>query len=274
MDAREIRTRILAALIGGPVVLIMAYFGRSFFVLIMNIIIGFSVWEFYQFAEKRGYAPSRITGTGLVLLFSWFLALFRGRFVLLALLAVVLIVLIEALFKAQRNPLINASITLLGFLYISLFNAFVFLREAGSPLYWNYATGGWLVISIFISIWICDSTAYFFGSRFGKHLLFKRVSPAKTWEGALAGLLAALITASLLLSRLSGFNWIDGIVFGLIIGVAGPVSDLVESLFKRDAGVKDSSSLIPGHGGMLDRFDSPLFIGPLILLYLLATRII
>jgi len=263
MNAREIRIRVLAGLVGGPIILIMTYLGLPTFVLIMSIIIGFSVWEFYTITEKQGCEPLKITGTLSTLIFSWSLAIFHGRYALPALAAVILIVLLEALFRRDPSNIVNVSITLSGFLYVSLFNAFIFLRAMPN--------GGWIVICVFVSIWICDTSAYFFGSRFGKHLLFKRISPAKTWEGGVAGLLAALLASSILLPLIDGMNHIDAIVIGLIIGVAGPISDLVESLFKRDAGVKDSSSLIPGHGGMLDRFDSPLFIGPLILFYLLIT---
>ena len=264
MNAREIWIRVLAALVGGPIILFMVYRSPAAFVLILNVIIGFSVWEFYSLTETQGNAPHKISGTVITLFFTWFLGIFQGRFVLPALAVFVLFILLEALFRKKLSNIANIAITLFGFLYISLFNAFIFLRILPE--------GRWIVICLFISIWICDATAYFFGSRFGRHLLFKRVSPAKTWEGGIAGLVGALITALLLFPRIEGYSWIDGLVIGLIISIAGPMSDLVESLFKREAGIKDSSSLIPGHGGMLDRFDSPLFIGPLVLFYILLSH--
>jgi phosphatidate cytidylyltransferase len=132
-----------------------------------------------------------------------------------------------------------------------------------------YQAGGYTVISVFAIIWICDSAAYHFGSAFGRHKLFPRVSPNKSWEGAVMGFVfavgSAIIARQLVLPYLS---MADAVVIGLIVGVAGQLGDLAESLLKRDAGVKDSSNLIPGHGGVFDRFDSLLFVSPLVYLYL------
>ncbi|MBK7257385.1 MAG: phosphatidate cytidylyltransferase [Ignavibacteriae bacterium] len=132
-----------------------------------------------------------------------------------------------------------------------------------------YRWGAWTVLTIFAAIWVCDSAAYFAGRAFGKHKLFERVSPKKTWEGAIAGFLGAiaafLIMQALVLPYLTVTQ---ALVCGMIVGIFGQLGDLVESLLKRDAGVKDSSSLIPGHGGVLDRFDSILFVSPLLFLYL------
>jgi phosphatidate cytidylyltransferase len=132
-----------------------------------------------------------------------------------------------------------------------------------------YGWGGWTVLAIFISIWVCDSAAYFAGRAFGRHTLFERVSPKKTWEGAIAGFVGA-IAAFVLMKELAlpYLTFGQSLVCGVIVGVFGQLGDLVESLLKRDAGVKDSSSLIPGHGGVLDRFDSIMFVSPLLFLYL------
>jgi phosphatidate cytidylyltransferase len=114
-----------------------------------------------------------------------------------------------------------------------------------------------------------DSAAYFIGTAIGKHKLFPRVSPNKSWEGAIAGFVFSIITLVVLKSFLLEFlDWVDIIAFGVIIGIFGQVGDLIESLIKRDAGVKDSSNIIPGHGGIFDRFDSLLFSAPIIFLYL------
>ena len=117
--------------------------------------------------------------------------------------------------------------------------------------------------------YLLDSAAFFGGSALGKHKLFPRVSPNKSWEGAVFGFLFAVISIILLKPVILNFlSWTDIIVLGIIIGTVGQIGDLVESLIKRDAGVKDSSGLIPGHGGIFDRFDSILFTAPVILLYL------
>jgi phosphatidate cytidylyltransferase len=123
---------------------------------------------------------------------------------------------------------------------------------------------------LLVTIWVCDTAAYFTGVVFGRHKLFERVSPKKTWEGAIGGLIFAILMA------VASHYWfvrdlrlIDSMVIGFMIGTIGQLSDLAESLFKRDAGVKDSSGLIPGHGGVLDRFDSEMLVAPQVYLYLL-----
>jgi phosphatidate cytidylyltransferase len=116
---------------------------------------------------------------------------------------------------------------------------------------------------------VCDSAAYFVGRAFGRHTLFERVSPKKTWEGAIAGFFFAV--GAFLLARFLVLPYLsvsDALICGTIVGLFGQIGDLAESLLKRDAGVKDSSQLIPGHGGVLDRFDSIMFVAPLIFLYL------
>lgn len=132
----------------------------------------------------------------------------------------------------------------------------------------TYNWGGILVVGIFISVWICDTTAYFVGHSIGKHKVSK-ISPNKTWEGAIGGLVGAIVSMLFIVKPMLPFVSIfDAIVLGVMIGTFGQMGDFVESKFKRDANVKDSSSLIPGHGGMLDRFDSLLFLAPLLYLYI------
>jgi phosphatidate cytidylyltransferase len=132
-----------------------------------------------------------------------------------------------------------------------------------------YAWGGYTIISLFATIWICDTAAYFGGLTLGKHKLFERVSPKKTWEGAAFGFVFAILTMIaakyLVLEHLALGHCI---AVGIIVGTFGQIGDLAESLLKRDAGVKDSSALIPGHGGIFDRFDSLIFVSPLVYLYL------
>lgn len=209
---------------------------------------------------------------------------------LILLLAAVPVMLIVELFRGRPNALMNVAVTIMGAMYVSaFFGSLVGLRElfvpADFPVYAHfpdagpfvseeiasmiYRWGAWTVLTIFASIWICDSAAYFAGRAFGKHKLFERVSPKKTWEGAIAGFLGAiaafLVMQALVLPYLTV---VQALICGMIVGIFGQLGDLVESLLKRDAGVKDSSSLIPGHGGVLDRFDSILFVSPLLFLYL------
>lgn len=207
---------------------------------------------------------------------------------IISVLAVITILLVE-MFRNQDNAIQNISTTVLGIFYVPLFlGTLVGLRELFIPYDFPvfqffpveailsdsvtnqiYLWGGYTVLTIFATIWICDTAAYFGGKMFGKHKLFERVSPHKTWEGAISGFIFAIafvVTAKyLVLDYLSVEN---AVVIGVIVGVFGQLGDLAESKLKRDAGVKDSSTLIPGHGGVLDRFDSVLFVAPLVFLYL------
>lgn len=209
--------------------------------------------------------------------------------VILYLLFIPIILLVE-LFRNRPQAIMNAASTVFGVSYVSLFfGALIGVRElfvpADFPVYAHfqlpgpsvsseveqtiYRWGGLTIVAIFASIWICDSAAYFAGRAFGRHKLFERVSPNKTWEGAVAGFVGAILAfvaaKALVLPYLS---YGSAIVCGSIVGLFGQLGDLAESLMKRDAGVKDSSTLIPGHGGIFDRFDSLLFVSPLLFFYL------
>jgi len=208
---------------------------------------------------------------------------------ILYLVALPLLMTIE-LFRGRPGAIMNVASTFFGASYVGLFlGSLVGLRElfipedfpvyAYFPLHGTgvpddvtallYRWGGYTVIALFASIWVCDSAAYFAGRAFGRHRLFVRVSPNKTWEGAAAGFIAALGTFQLArVLVLPYMSVTDALVCGAAVGVMGQIGDLAESLMKRDAGVKDSSSLIPGHGGVLDRFDSLLFVAPLVFVYL------
>jgi phosphatidate cytidylyltransferase len=210
-------------------------------------------------------------------------------FLILALVFVPAILLVE-LFRNKGTALMNVAVTVFGVFYIPFFlGSFIGLRELFVPadfpvfLYFDvhgidipagivekvYAWGGYTVIAVFASIWVCDSAAYFAGRAWGKHKLFPRVSPNKTWEGAGAGFLAAVLAFIAAKEiALPYMTMSSAIVCGCIVGVFGQLGDMVESLLKRDAGVKDSSGLIPGHGGVMDRFDSLILVAPIIFLYL------
>lgn len=132
-----------------------------------------------------------------------------------------------------------------------------------------------LIFFFLVTIWLGDSGAYYVGSKLGRHKMSPRISPNKTWEGLAGGVVATFVAAALAKVVLAlPFGWTHMAALAAILAVAAPVGDLIESLFKRDAGVKDSSNLIPGHGGLLDRTDSLLFAAPLVLGYLLLTGLV
>ena len=213
-----------------------------------------------------------------------------AQYFLIVVLVAIPLMMLRELPRNRGSALMNIAVTIFGVLYVSFFfGCLVGIRELfipeDFPIFRNfqlsgigipdeirekvYQWGGYTVLVIFASIWICDSAAYFAGRAFGKNKLFERVSPKKTWEGAVAGLIgavAAFIAGKLLVLPYLGL--LEAGVCGAIVGIAGQMGDLAESLLKRDAGVKDSSALIPGHGGVLDRFDSLLLSSPLLFLFL------
>ncbi len=211
------------------------------------------------------------------------------EFLILLLICVPLIIVLE-LFRGKEQPLFNIAVTIMGALYVSLFfGSLVGLRElfvpADFPVYAHfsiigaavpaevvstiYGWGGWTVLTFFIAVWVCDSAAYFAGRAFGRHKLFERVSPKKTWEGAAAGFVGAVVAFLLMKALVLPYLTVtQSLVCGSLVGLFGQLGDLAESLLKRDAGVKDSSTMIPGHGGVLDRFDSVMMASPFLFLYL------
>lgn len=261
--------RVLVSIIAIPIILAASYFGGYFFFFFVLIIALISFYEFSLLVRNKNVHVNLFLGLLSVFLFvaNSYLKLVDNYALLLIVVAV--LNLIE-LFRNKNSALLNLGGTVLGVLYLGLFSStLISIREFYIQPEENYSQGGFLIISIFATIWICDSAAYYIGTAFGKHKLFPRVSPKKSWEGAIAGFIFAILAmvASKLIV-LDFLSWNSTIGIGIIIGVLGQIGDLIESLFKRDSGVKDSSGLIPGHGGIFDRFDSLIFSAPLILILL------
>lgn len=263
-------TRVIVAILAIPFLLGLAYLGEIPF-LIFALVVGLvSLYEFSTMLKNKNVFVCNLVGfisVALIILNAYFHLFKLDTFLLLA---IPLLLLIE-LFRNKLSAINNISGTLLGIFYIGFFSsALIGIREFYIDDQLNYSNGGFIIISILITLWMTDSAAYFIGTALGKHKLFPRVSPNKSWEGAIAGFAFAIITLAVLKFVLLDFlDWVDIIAFGIIIGIFGQLGDLIESLIKRDAGVKDSSNIIPGHGGIFDRFDSLLFSAPIIYLYLL-----
>jgi phosphatidate cytidylyltransferase len=265
----KLSTRTIVAIIGMPLIIIVCLLGKVYFLIIP---LGIGLISFYELTKmarnKHSYANLAVGWLIILLIiineYKPFIQL-----QILILISVGLLLLFE-LFRNKESAISNLGITLLGVFYIGFFSAsLVDLREFYNDSAFTYSQGGYLIISILISIWICDSAAYFIGTAFGKHKLMPRISPNKSWEGAIAGFIFSVITLIAAKELLLEFlEWRDIIAIGIIVGIAGQFGDLIESMIKRDSRVKDSSSIIPGHGGILDRFDSLLFTAPAVYLYL------
>jgi len=193
----------------------------------------------------------------------YLLGLYDFEWVLLVLFVIVLIPINE-LYRDIKNPMANISYSLLPAMYLGLPLAALVSIAWQDDVYNPY-----LVLGLFIVIWVYDSSAYIVGTSIGKHKLFERISPKKSWEGAIGGGIIAVIVATFVLSKyithLSAVQWAIAAVLIVIFGTFG---DLSESLLKRSAGVKDSGNILPGHGGILDRFDSAITASVVFWLYL------
>lgn len=267
----NIITRILAGGVFVGLLLGGLFINEYTFCLIFSILTVLCLYEFYRLIEKStGINVSiyvSILG-GLVLFWSSYLynslqvAATIGFAVYLLFL---LILCVRELYMKHENPIKSLAYCFFGQVYIALpfalTNFIVFISPTRA---YSYV----FLFAILIMIWVNDSFAYLTGMAFGKHRLFERISPKKSWEGFLGGAIFA-IAASLVFSHFYGnIGVIAWIGFAVVVVVAGTWGDLCESLMKRTLGVKDSGTIIPGHGGILDRLDSTLFAIPAIYIYL------
>jgi phosphatidate cytidylyltransferase len=272
----NLATRVIVAVIAIPLILAAAYLGNAFFFLFTTALVVIATNEFYSLAKKRSLEPAAIPGivsAAALNLIAYDAGLSAALYLLLLIIPFLLLFeLSKKRTDGVRGTFENVGATLTAVVYIGLFSAALTTirqRYGIENIFPTERSAGLFVITIFLAIWICDSAAYFVGISAGKHKMSKFVSPNKSWEGAVAGFVFAVATSVaarfLVLPELK-LNLAVGT--GLVIGVLGQAGDFVESMFKRDAGAKDSSEMIPGHGGVLDRFDSLLFSSPFIYLLL------
>jgi len=177
------------------------------------------------------------------------------------------------LFRNKERPFENISLTVFGVLYAVLpFCLFHFIACPDSLTLLSFNTKHYeslIVFGLFLLIWSNDTFAYLVGSFIGKHKMYERISPGKTWEGTIGGALLTVVFSAFFQNWFGVLSTKDWMVIGLIVAVFGTIGDLVESMLKRSIGVKDSGNVMPGHGGILDRFDSLIYVLPFVFLYLM-----
>ncbi|MEO1050481.1 MAG: phosphatidate cytidylyltransferase [Bacteroidota bacterium] len=260
--------RIIAAVIGAFIIIFGTAYSQWSYFAVFFIICMLAQLEFYTLTGLAGRIPLKTFGTitGLLLFTLSFLieaGVIGSKFYFLIFPVTAGIFLIKLYKKQDHKPFANIAFTFLGIIFIAL--PFVLLNISSySQGHYSYE----IILGCLLIIWASDTGAYFAGRRFGKRKLFERVSPKKSWEGSVGGALLAAImglTISFYFHDLPQWKWIT--ISGIII-VAGTYGDLVESLFKRSIKVKDSGSVIPGHGGFLDRFDSLLLSTPFLVTFL------
>jgi phosphatidate cytidylyltransferase len=276
--ASNMTQRVLFALVAIPVVLLLLWQGGLALVLLVCVAAGLGTRELLEFARHQGIRPFftlAIVAAASFPVLAWAavsspaMASWLERWWVWGAMLWLILVLVVTLWQrtSQQKPLGVAAVTLIAPLYTGGLPAFLIPMRHGT-----YGTrsiaGVALVLFPMATVWICDSVAMAIGKRIGGARLAPSVSPGKTWSGTIAGFLAALLVApiyTILVFRplhVEVSSW-EALAIGAVVGVLGQVGDLVESLFKREAGLKDSSRLIPGHGGVLDRLDSLYFAIPL-----------
>ena len=258
--------RILTAVVGAPLVLGLAYLGKGYFGVLVLALCLLAQWEVYGLAKAGGAQPfvagGLAVGAVVALRGFWSPAVPLALLGLLALLA-------YSPFARSERPLQSLGATVLGVLYPTVLLSFLTdlrLARGGGV---GDREAFYLTLSVFLLIWATDTLAYYTGRAIGKHKLAPLISPKKTWEGSVGGTVGAVLAAVALKFTLLGFlAWPHIIALALICGVVSQVGDLAESRLKRSVGVKDSGTFLPGHGGLLDRFDAMILSVPLVYLYL------
>ncbi len=241
------------------------------FVSVFGIILFLTQNEFYKITKLSDFSPQKIVGLVLGLLFFINCFLIANNIIpqslIILFIPFLLFVFIAELFSKDTASLKNSAITIAGLIYValpfSLLNFVIFRENSVSGNFYP-----WILMGILFIIWIYDSMAYVSGSLFGKHKIATSVSPLKSWEGLIGGAIFAIIMGiinAVLFQEISMFNWI---VIALIIVIFGTIGDFFQSKLKREIGIKDSGNILPGHGGLLDRFDSLLFSIPIIFVWL------
>jgi phosphatidate cytidylyltransferase len=259
--------RVLASVVFIPCFIVITQRGGYHFLALIDIVIFIGMWEFYAMMEAKGIRPYKGIGIVCGLALSWYMffqgGVYANMFLTLALMA---IMSLELARRDTTMAVYHVATTILGVIYVGFLSShIVLLRELPLQTGNAYATGSSFVFLAFVVTWASDTGAYFVGTLLGRHPLLPRISRNKTREGAVGGVLFAILGA--LVARYTFAPYMDlwqAVLLGILGSVVGMAGDLVESMLKRDVDVKDASETIPGHGGVLDRFDSLLFTAPLI----------
>jgi len=254
-----LRTRVITAVIALPLVIGAVFWGGLWFLATVLLIALIAGWEFGQMMKAGGYRTTSVFTLGLVLLLT--LNSYRSDLSLSCIISFMLLAsLVVQLFRSTSTiPTADWALTMAGGLYIGWGMAhLVDLRQLGNGTAWV-----WLVL---LSTWGADTFAYFVGRAVGRHKLWPRHSPKKTWEGLLGGIGGGILGAAIVAS-VSELGWVTAMLIGGIVPIVALFGDLSISMMKRHVGVKDSSNLFPGHGGFLDRIDSLLFVNVVVYHY-------
>lgn len=261
-----IQRSITGALFVG-VIIASLMIGSVPFAIVFGIATILTLNEFYSIIKHSNVKSQSLFGViggGLLFLLTYFVeSNVLPSKTMYGVIPIIFLVLIFELYRNEESPIKNIAYTLLGIVYIaipfSLMNNIVYLSGEYSYTY---------LLSYFILVWSSDTFAYLSGISMGRHKLFERISPKKTWEGSVGGAIATALIAFFFIAPktdIASYHWI---VLSFMITLFGTYGDLIESMFKRSLGIKDSGNILPGHGGFLDRFDAVIFALPAFFAYL------
>jgi phosphatidate cytidylyltransferase len=244
-------------------------------VLLLICIAGIALFEYMSIFRQRGYNPMPWAGyiIGLIILTPIFLVnqkYIEGKYLYLIILPVFAL-FFSFIFVKKENYLQSIMVTVFGLLYIVMPISVIPFISQNSLTEFRYNPE--ILIGVLFIIWTFDTGAYISGILFGKHKMAPSISPKKSWEGFFGGMVFAILVAYIYARFTSLLTITDWIILSIIIVLAGTTGDLFESLIKREAGIKDSGKIMPGHGGILDRFDSLLLITPFVFLYIYIIKI-
>lgn len=263
--------RLLSAVVFLPVVLGVTWIGGWAYLVFLELLVVLGLVEFFRMARHKGAEPHGRSGVAAGMALAGLMTLGYTAASGLAVTVFFLLVLVLELRRGHpAGSVANLGATVLGVFYVGWLGGHLGLLR-GLPAQAGLADslGAFVVYFTLLVTWAGDTGAYFVGRAFGRRPLFPAVSPKKTVEGTVGGVFASI------LAGIGGGYWLlpeldlrDSILLGAVGGIVGPIGDLVESLLKRDFGVKDAGEVIPGHGGVLDRFDSLFFVAPVVYYYL------
>jgi phosphatidate cytidylyltransferase len=275
LNLKTLTTRTLTATVFVAVLLTCICTNYITFSSLFLVISIWGLYEFYQLSEKLGNKPYKLIGCmiGSILFGINSISSVNTEYVFLNNLQIpitaflVFSIFIFALFDNNKNVINNTTHTITGLIYAV--SPFILLVKISTE---NYTYNYHYLLGIILLIWSSDVFAYLVGSLIGKHKLFERISPGKTWEGTIGSAILTIGSSILIAGYFTELALIHWVVIAIIVSVFGTIGDLVESMLKRQAGVKDSGKIMPGHGGILDRFDSLLFVAPFVYYYLSIAR--
>jgi phosphatidate cytidylyltransferase len=261
------------------ILLAAIWFSGWVFAAIFLIITILGLWEFYGIISGGVYFPQKMYGTAaggifyitaaILFLYPWQGNIQGGQWIplrpFMALIPLIFISFVLEIYRKKPEPLLNIATTVLGMLYVALplsllvyFSRPEELHFMGMPV---------ILTGYFAFTWVNDTAAYLYGKQFGKHKFFERISPKKTWEGTIAGAVVTILFSVTLSFFVPDLPLADWLVLGAMVVFFGTHGDLLESLLKRSLNIKDSGTILPGHGGILDRFDTMLVSAPFVFLY-------